>query len=166
MKKTILFAMLLSFIFLTTACNKSDTINNDSEIDSFSTEDTVSTQIPKDNVETGTIQSTISGSFTVGVKYVIPDYCYDDKTPTIAVVTEFQSYPFTMFVGEEIGRQLEPGNVYVFTIKPMVVDYPKEYLEQLNLSSIVWEFPDFEITDFRLANEDELGMESLTLTIE
>lgn len=164
MKKHILFALLLSFVFISTACNKSDTINNTSEIDSFSTEDITQTQ--NDKVVTDTTQSTISGSFTVGVKYVIPDYCYDDKTPTIAVVTEFQSYPFTMFVGEEIGKQLEPGNVYVFTIKPMVVDYPKEDLMQLNLSSIVWEFSDFEITDFRLANEDELGMDSLTLTIE
>ena len=109
---------------------------------------------------------TVSGAFTVGVRDVIPDYCFDDVTPNIAVVTEFQSYPFTIFVGEEIGRQLKVGEVYVFTIEPIVVESSKEYLEKLNLSSLVWELPDFEITDFRLANENELGLESLRLTIE
>lgn len=35
----------------------------------------------------------------------------------------------------------------------------------MSLASLVWELPEFEITEFRLANEDELGLESLTLTI-
>lgn len=48
----------------------------------------------------------------------------------------------------------------------MVVDESKEYLQSLNLSSLVWELSDFEITDFRLAEDDELGLGSLCLTIE
>ena len=90
----------------------------------------------------------------------------DEETPNVAVVTEFQSYPFTMFVGEEIARKLEIGKAYVFTIKPMVVDYEKEYLKELNLSSLVWELPRMEITDFRLANEEEVGLNSPFLMIE
>ena len=42
---------------------------------------------------------TIGGSFTATVRDVIPDYCLDDTTPLVAVVTEFQSQPFTVYVG-------------------------------------------------------------------
>lgn len=110
--------------------------------------------------------STVSGSFTVSVQDVIPDKSLNDTTPSVAVVAEFQSYPFTIFVGEEIGRQLKAGEVYVFTIEPVTVEYSKEYLESLSLSSLVWELNGLKITDFRLATEDELGLASLCLTIE
>ena len=49
---------------------------------------------------------TIGGSFTATVRDVIPDYCLDDTTPLVAVVTEFQSQPFTVYVGEELGKKL------------------------------------------------------------
>ena len=119
-----------------------------------------------ENIQTLNKTSTVSGSFTVSVQDVIPDYCFDNITPNVAIVTEFQSYPFTLFVGEEIGRQLKVGEVYVFTIEPIVVECSKEYLENLSLSSLVWELPDFEIREFRLANDAELGLNSLYLTIE
>lgn len=61
-------------------------------------------------------------------------------------------------------EQLVPGEVYVFTIKPITVNYSKETLEKMELSSLVWELPEFEITDFRLAEESELGLDSLWLT--
>ena len=126
----------------------------------------VSEEQEENDAQPSDIETTVSGSFTVSVRDIIPDYCVDDVTPNVAVVTEFQSYPFTIFVGEEIGSQLAVGEVYVFTIKPMTVKYSKDYLESMSLSSLVWELPEFEITDFRLANEDELGLESLSLTIE
>ena len=110
--------------------------------------------------------ATVSGSFSVCVRKVIPDYCFDEVTPNVAVVTEFQSQPFTIFVGEKIGSQLKNDEIYVFTIKPITVDYSKEYLAGLNLSSLVWELPGFEIVDFRLANENETGTDSIHLTIE
>lgn len=159
MKKYIISFLLISAMMVMSVCSKQDMEGNKAE--TF-----ISTEQEEMNTPASDIKTTVSGSFTVGVRDVIPDYCLDDVTPSVAVVTEFQSYPFTMFVGEEIGSQLEVGEVYVFTIKPMVVDYSKDYLESLNLSSLVWELPDFEITDFRLADEDELGLESLCLTIE
>lgn len=152
-------SLLILAMMVMSACSKQDTEVN-------KTEALISTEQEEMKTPPNDIKTTVSGSFTVGVRDVIPDYCLDDVTPSVAVVTEFQSYPFTIFVGEEIGSQLEVGEVYVFTIKPMVVDYSKDYLESLNLSSLVWELPDFEITDFRLADEDELGLESLCLTIE
>ena len=49
---------------------------------------------------------TIGGSFTATVRDVLPDYCLDDTTPLVAVVTAFQSPPFTVYVGEELGKKL------------------------------------------------------------
>ena len=111
-------------------------------------------------------RTTIRGEFTVGVRDVIPDYCFDGVTPCVALVTEFQSYPFTIFVGEEIGKQLEIGTQYVFSIEPIEVNYSLKELENMRLSSLVWEVSGFKITGFRVANEDELGLDSLELTFE
>ena len=111
-----------------------------------------------------TSRTTISGEFTVGVRDVIPDYCFDDVTPCIALVTEFQSYPFTIYVGEEIGSQLQKENQYVFSIEPIEVNYSIEELQKMNLSSLVWEIGELKITGFRLAKEEELGLSSLQLT--
>lgn len=158
MKKFVLFVTLFFSMVGVAACGKQVTTETDSEEIRFSTE---ATEAFTQNTEAKT---TISGSFTVDVRSVIPDYCGDSITPTVAVVTQFQSYPFTMEVGEEIGRQLVPGEVYVFTIKPINVNYSKETLEKMELSSLVWELPEFEITDFRLAEESELGLDSLWLT--
>lgn len=159
MKKLILLFGLIGVILVMGACTNRDTEPSREETE-ISEEQEVADMLSS-NIET-----TISGSFTVCVRDVIPDYSLDGVTPNVAIVTEFQSYPFTIFVGEEIGSQLEIGEIYVFTIKPMVVGYTKEYLKGLNLSSLVWELPRMEITDFRLANEDEFGLESLTLRIE
>ena len=119
-----------------------------------------------EDVQTINNTVTVSGSFIVSVREVIPDYCLDNITPNVAIVTEFQSYPFTLHVGEKIARQLNAGETYVFTIEPIVVECSKEYLKKLNLSSLVWELPDFEITDFRLATEDECGDNGVCLSIE
>ena len=119
-----------------------------------------------DIVKEDTSKTIISGEFTVGVRDVIPDYCLDDVTPCVALVTEFQSYPFTIYVGEEIGSQLVKGNQYVFSIEPVEVNYSAEELQKMNLSSLVWEIDGFNITEFRLAKEEELGLESLQLTFK
>lgn len=159
MKKSILLLLLIGVIIVIGVCN-----NPDTELNKMETE--VSEEQEMLDTQPSSIETTVSGSFTVCVRDIIPDYCSDDVTPKVAVVTEFQSYPFTVFVGEEIGSQLEIGEIYVFTIKPMVVDYKKEYLEGMNLSSLVWELPRIEITNFRLANEDEIGLDSLCLIVQ
>ena len=89
---------------------------------------------------------TISGSFTATVRDVIPDYCLDDTTPLVAVVTEFQSRPFTVYVGEELGKKLLE-------------------VQKLSTASLLREF-NLQITDCRPAEDGELGLESLHLTIE
>lgn len=159
MKKSILVFLFIFITITVSACS-----NQDTEINMI--EAVMSDEQEKPDAQPNAIKTTVSGSFTVSVRDVIPDYCMDNITPNVAVVTEFQGYPFTIFVGEEIGKQLEIGKIYVFTIRPVVIDYTKEYLQEMNLSSLVWELPEFEITDFRLANEDELGLDSLQLKIE
>ncbi len=151
MKKIFIIFICMIVVIMMNACSvkKED-----------STKDTIVEQT------TSSEKVTVRGSFSVTVYDVISDYCYDDVTLNTAIVSQFQSYPFTLYVGKEIGEQLEANQVYVFTIKPVVIDYPKELLEKMKLSSLVRELPDFEIIDFRLANEDEVGMESLNLTIE
>lgn len=120
----------------------------------------------ENGAQTDSVETTISGEFTVYVRDVIPDYCFDSVTPTVAVVTEFQSYPFTLFVGEEIGKELKSGEAYVFSIEPVVVEQSKEEVEKMSLSSLVWEVPEFKVTDYRLAGENEIGLESLALSLE
>lgn len=109
-------------------------------------------------------KTVISGEFTVSVRDVIPDYCRDDFTPVVALVTEFQSYPFTVFVGEEIGSQLQKNTVYVFSVEPTEVDYSIDAVKKMPLSALAWE--GIRISGFRLAEENELGLESLQLTYQ
>lgn len=111
---------------------------------------------------------TVSGSFTATLRDVIPDYCLDDVTPCVALVSDFQSYPYTVFVGEELGAELDKQpqpEVYVFSIDPVTVNCSKEELDSLYTSSLVWEIPGLRITDVRPAEENELGLNSLQLTI-
>ena len=87
-------------------------------------------------IEEDVSRTIISGEFTVGVRDVIPDYCLDNVTPCVALVTEFQSYPFTIYVGEEIGAQLENETQYVFSIDPIEVNYSVEELQKMKHGSI------------------------------
>ena len=157
MKKS--FLLLLAVISLC-ACGKEDTVKPEAN-------QQTDTQIQSE-VQPQEKGCKISGSFTVTVHEVIPDYGVDSDIPGVAVVTEFQSHPFTIRVGEEIGRKLideQADNVFVFTIEPIEVDCSKEDVQKMELSSIVWEFP-VKIKDYRVAEENELGLESLHLTIE
>ena len=146
MNKCLKLFTILVLSLCIAGCGKSKT----SEVDAIKEEDTSRTRI--------------RGEFTVGVRDVIPDYCYDDVTPCVALVTEFQSYPFTIYVGDEIGSQLQKGNQYVFSIEPIEVNYSVEELQKMNLSSLVWEIGELKIIGFRLAKEEELGLSSLQLS--
>jgi len=146
MKKCILLIVSLLLIFAITACA------NDVEDE----------KLPQ-TVE----KTTISGSFAVCVRDVIPDYVFDNTTPSVAIVTRFQSPPFTLRVGADIGSKLEKGKFYVFTIEPFTVEYPnKEFIRSMDISSLKNEFHDFRVVDFRLAEDGEAGMGGLSLTIE
>jgi len=147
MKKTVLLLLLVFVVMGIGACGKveQELVEN-----------------PGINQET----STISGSFTVYVQDVLPDYIVDDFSPNVAYVTEFQNTAFAFYVGSEIGSQLKKGKAYVFTIEPVAVNCSKDFLESLDLSQLVNLVPYTAIKDFRLATDDEIGLESLRLTVE
>ena len=75
MKKLIKIIILLALSLCVISCGKSE-IN---EVGA--------------TIEEDVSRTIISGEFTVGVRDVIPDYCLDNVTPCVALVTEFQSYP-------------------------------------------------------------------------
>lgn len=158
MKRLALLSLLLLFVVLLPACGKQDSATPPAQ-----SQPAESTQIESE-VQPKEESCTISGSFTVSVHDVLP---WDSFTPSVAVVSEFQSYPFTVFVGDEIGKELadRQDDVFVFTIEPIEVNRSKEDVQNMRLSSIVWEFR-IKITDCRPAEENELGLASLCLTIE
>ena len=75
---------------------------------------------------------TISGSFTATVQLLIPDYVLDDVTPSVAVVTSFQSQPFTVYLGKDLASQIEVGESYEFEIEEKNVSLTQEQLEAVS----------------------------------
>lgn len=171
-KKMLKAICIISSLFMLGGCSAQESTVESSEVieslqDVSDVKELSEPSLNTENkVEEESKKTIVRGSFTVSVRDVIPDYCLDDTTPTVAVVTQYQDNPFTMYVGEEIGRQLEIGKTYVFTIEPREVDYSKEVLKSLSLASLVWEIPRFKIVEFRVAEENETGLASLNLTIE
>lgn len=114
-----------------------------------------------------TVTVTISGSFTATVRYLVPDYVYDDKTPHVALVTLFQSTPFALYVGG-LAEQLEPGGTYVFEIKPAEgVEITAEEYER-GVPSPEEAIPRYglRVSGFREAEESDYGLEASHLVFE
>lgn len=159
MKKSILGALLFVLTIALVACS-----GESGEVTSPDT--TVMDEAKNVEVESDVVEAKVSGSFTVCVREVIPDYVLDDVTPSVAIVTEFQDYPFALYVGGEIGSQLKAGENYVFTIEPTTAMFAKEDLDKLTTGSLLGILEPVRITKFRLATEDEIGLDSLRLTVE
>ena len=77
---------------------------------------------------------TISGSFTATVQLLIPDYVLDNVTPTVAIVTGFQSPPFALNLGKELIAQVEVGKCYKFEVYDKEVMLTQEQFENVPLS--------------------------------
>ena len=77
---------------------------------------------------------TISGSFTATVQLIMPDYVLDDTTPVVAIVTEFQSPPFALYLGEDMISQVEAGKCYRFEIADKEVMLTQEQYETASTS--------------------------------
>ena len=110
----------------------------------------------------------IRGSFTATVREVSPDYVLDDTTPQVAVVTLFQESPFTIFVGEELGKTLEPGQIYTFEVaEANVEDVRISDMEQayLDPATAISKYQ-LKIDSIRPAAEEEWGLECNRLSIE
>ena len=58
----------------------------------------------------------VSGSFTVTVRALIPDYITDSTTPRAAVVTLYQGEPVVLRLNDTICSRLTAGKNYTFTV--------------------------------------------------
>lgn len=161
MKKSIITVLLVAVMAFSLVACGGNTGTSVSDVETKTENETAN-----NNAEVKTERVTVSGSFVVTVREVIPDYCLDDFTPTVAVVTEFQGPPFVLYVGGTIGAQLNVGETYVFSIHEFAIDCSKEELQKCSVAAMEMLFPEFQVTDFRLATEEEIGLDSLQLTIE
>ena len=101
----------------------------------------------------------IGGEFTATVRGLIPDYVLDDFTPSVAVVTLFQSEPFLLFCPS--AEQLETGRSYVFTVKEKQVEMTRaEYEEGSGFADEMISRYGLSISGFRLAGESETGLDA------
>ena len=102
-----------------------------------------------------------SGSFTATVEQLLPDYvALPGKT--IAVVHFFQDKPFLLRFQEDMSENLVEGTVYVFEFKTFEVELPADE-KNPDISDYMYSI---DVTNYRVAEDSELGLESKTPTVE
>ena len=102
-----------------------------------------------------------SGAFTATVEQLLPDdYAFSDKT--IAVVHFFQDRPFLLCVQEDLTGELVEGTPYVFEFKTFEVELPADE-KNPDISDYMYSI---EVTNYRVAEDGELGLESISPTVE
>ena len=102
-----------------------------------------------------------SGSFTATVEQLLPDYCALPGK-TIAVVHFFQTAPFLLRFQEDMTGKLVEGTVYVFEFKTFEVELPADE-KNPDISDYMYSI---EVTNYRVAEDGELGLESISPTVE
>ena len=102
-----------------------------------------------------------SGSFTATVEQLLPDYCALPGK-TIAVVHFFQTAPFLLRFQEDMTGKLVEGTVYVFEFKTFEVELPADE-ENPDISDYMYSI---DVTNYRVAEDSELGLDSITPTVE
>ena len=102
-----------------------------------------------------------SGSFTASVEQLLPDY-FALPGKTIAVVHFFPDKPFLLRFQEDMTGKLIEGTVYVFEFKTFEVEIPADE-EYPDISDYMYSI---DVTNYRVAEDSELGLESLTPTVE
>ena len=102
-----------------------------------------------------------SGSFTATVEQLLPDYCVLPGK-TIAVVHFFQTAPFLLRFQEDMTGKLVEGTVYVFEFKTFEVEIPAD---EKNPDILDYMYS-IDVTNYRVAEESEIGLESKLPTVE
>ncbi len=102
-----------------------------------------------------------SGSFTASVAQLLPDY-FALPGKTIAVVHFFQDKPFLLRFQEDMTGKLVEGTVYVFEFKTFEVELPADE-ENPDISDYMYSI---DVTNYRVAEDSELGLDSITPTVE
>ena len=102
-----------------------------------------------------------SGSFTVTVEQLLPDY-YALPGKTVAVVHFFQDRPFLLHFQKDLTGELIEGTAYVFEFETFEVELPDDE-KNPNISDYMYSI---NVTNYRVAEDDELGLEGKMPTVE
>ena len=102
-----------------------------------------------------------SGAFTASVEQLLPDY-FALPGKTTAVVHFFQDKPFLLRFQEDLTGKLVEGTVYVFEFKTFEVELPADEKNPV-ISDYMYSI---DVTNYRVAEDGELGLESITPTVE
>lgn len=102
-----------------------------------------------------------SGAFTATVEQLLPDY-YALPGKTIAVVHFFQDRPFLLHFQNDLTGELIEGTSYVFEFETFEVELPEDE-ENPDISDYMYSI---NVTSYRVAEDDELGLDSKTPTVE
>lgn len=117
-------------------------------------------------IDKNEINAQITGAFVVTIRDIIPDYCLDNFTPQVAVVTQFQDSPFTMYLGEKFINKVEIGKTYVIEIDTLEIGkINKEELGIFVSPLIAFEKYGAKIKGIRLATEEEIGITDINIEI-
>ena len=112
-----------------------------------------------------TADAKLTGAFVATVRHIIPDYIFDNVTPQIAILTQYQSGPFMLFMDETIIAKLEVGQIYYFEIEDTPVgEMLESEMGYYNLGCDV--NPPFNIKSVRAPEEDEIGVSSPNVTYQ
>lgn len=84
------------------------------------------------------------------------------REKTIAVVHFFQDKPFLLRFQEDMTGKLVEGTVYVFEFKTFEVELPADE-ENPDISDYMYSI---DVTNYRVAEDSELGLDSITPTVE
>ena len=99
--------------------------------------------------------------YTASVEQLLPDY-FALPGKTIAVVHFFQDKPFLLRFQEDLTGKLVEGTVYVFEFKTFEVELPADE-KNPDISDYMYSI---DVTNYRVAEDGELGLESITPTVE
>ena len=102
-----------------------------------------------------------SGSFTATVEQLLPDY-YALPGKTVAVVHFFRDRPFLLHFQKDLTGELIEGTAYVFEFETFEVELPDDE-ENPNISDYMYSI---NVTSYRVAEDDELGLEGKMPTVE
>ena len=102
-----------------------------------------------------------SGSFTATVEQLLPDY-YALPGKTVAVVHFFQDKPFLLHFQKDLTGELIEGTAYVFEFETFEVELPDDE-KNPNISDYMYSI---NVTNYRVAEDDELGLEGKMPTVE
>ena len=101
----------------------------------------------------------VSGSFTVTVRALIPDYLTDSTTPRAAVVTLYQGEPVVLRLNDTVCSRLTVGQSYTFLVTEQSVSMETSLLNSDgSVSRDALAKRSFHLSNFRAATEEEFGL--------